>query len=76
MSPRTAPLETADEAVLPPAPDALAPGATVASSDSSEALAGITFERSESAPCQSKRLAAIWRTVAARCWARSRHARF
>ena len=49
-------------APLPP-PLTDAPGATLPNSDCSEVLAGTTFERSDSAACQSKRAVAIVRTV-------------
>ena len=44
-------------------PLVLAPGTTVPLNDWSVVLAGTTFERSDRAPCQSKRAAAIERTV-------------
>src|SRR5205085_145545 len=53
----------------PPPPPALAPGATVPTSDASEVLAGTTPARFASAACQSKRVAASSRTVSARVWA-------
>ena len=63
---RSVPVPIAEPPVLPPAPLMPALGETVPSSDCSEVLEGTTFERSDSAACQSKRWVAIWLTVASR----------
>ena len=58
--------------LLDPGALTAASGDTVPTSVCNEVSAGTTFDRSDSAACQSKRLVAIWRTVwtraCASCW--------